>query len=466
MKQLNRLRLVLGITILIIVRSNAATPAVASAQTGPSYGSGFTSTGLTLNGGAAVSGTRLRMTDGGPDEARSAFFSTPVAVTNFTNTFTFQDTDASGDGFCFVIEASGPTALGGGGGNLGYAGTSGALGNKSLCVGFDLYNNSANREISNTGLFTNGASAANGAGSSTGLSFQSGDLFRVTMNYNGTTLAMQITDTVTKATFNKSFTVDIPSLVGGNTAYVGFTGGDWRLTATQDILAWTYMPTGRTAVATAVTTEPAGKTVAESSGAGSVAGNSATSTVNAGTLILNANAARLSFGTVNVSSSSLQQVIFTNAGTAKLTISNVSISGAGFDASGIPTGTILAPGQSATLSAMFAPAVSGAVSGSVTVTSDAASGAKVVALAGTGAAPIGYSVTLSWSPSTSTVVGYNVYVREASGVYVKLTSKPVAALSYTDSGLQTAQDRYYVVTAVDSSDKESAFSSGVSAVIP
>jgi hypothetical protein len=138
-----------------------------------------------------------------------------------------------------VIEASDPTALGGGG-NLGYAGTSGALSSKSLCVAFDLYNNSANAEISNTGLFTNGASASNGAGSSTGLSFQSGDPFSVMMNYNGTTLAMQITDTVTNAAFNTSFTVNIPSLVGGNTAYVGFTGGTGRLTATQDILTWNW----------------------------------------------------------------------------------------------------------------------------------------------------------------------------------------------------------------------------------
>ncbi|HEV3482501.1 MAG TPA: chitobiase/beta-hexosaminidase C-terminal domain-containing protein, partial [Candidatus Acidoferrales bacterium] len=93
---------------------------------GPNYGSGFTSAGLTLNNGAAISGTRLRVTDGGTGEARSAFFSMPVNVASFTNTFTFQDTSAKADGLCFVIEASGPTAVGGGGGSLGYAGTTGA----------------------------------------------------------------------------------------------------------------------------------------------------------------------------------------------------------------------------------------------------------------------------------------------------------------------------------------------------
>ncbi len=244
------------------VTSNAATLTVTSSSTSPSYSSGFTSTGLTLNNGAAINGTRLRLTDGGTFEARSAFFSTPVNVTSFTNAFTFQDTSAKADGLCFVIEASGPTALGGNGGSLGYAGTTGALSTKSLCVDFDLFNGSTNKEISNTGLFTNGASPANGAGSAAGsLSFQSGDVMSVQMTYNGTTLTMQITDTVTSATYSTSFTVNIPSVVGGNTAYVGFTGGTGGLTAIQDILTWTYTPTGGTPVAPTITAQPSNQTV-------------------------------------------------------------------------------------------------------------------------------------------------------------------------------------------------------------
>jgi hypothetical protein len=51
---------------------------------------------------------------------------------------------------------------------------------------------------------------------------------------------MTITDTVTQATYTTSFTINIPSTVGGNTAYVGFTGGTGVLSATQTILTWTY----------------------------------------------------------------------------------------------------------------------------------------------------------------------------------------------------------------------------------
>ena len=86
----------------------------------PNYSGGFTSTGLTLNGGAAISGTRLRLTDGGTSEARSAFFNTPVNVQSFVNDFSFLLTNASADGFTFTIQGIAPTALGAAGGGLGY----------------------------------------------------------------------------------------------------------------------------------------------------------------------------------------------------------------------------------------------------------------------------------------------------------------------------------------------------------
>jgi hypothetical protein len=207
--------------------------------------------------------------------------------------------------------------------------------------------------------------------------------------------------------------------------------------------------------------------VTVSNGAGSVTSNPAMLTVNAGTLVLNASATSLSFGNVNVSSSSMQNITLTNTGTANVTISNLSVAGAGFNSMGASAGTILAPGQSTSLNATFAPAVSGNVTGSITVTSNASNGARIVALSGNGIAPVAHAVSLSWAPSTSTVAGYNVYVSTVSGSsYAKLTSSPVAMTDYMDSGLQTAQTRYYVVTAVDSNNDESAFSNEVSAIVP
>jgi hypothetical protein len=52
---------------------------------------------------------------------------------------------------------------------------------------------------------------------------------------------MTITDTAVPAdTFTISFPINIPATVGGNTALVGFTGGTGGLTATQEVLTWTY----------------------------------------------------------------------------------------------------------------------------------------------------------------------------------------------------------------------------------
>ena len=78
-----------------------------------------------------------------------------------------------------------------------------------------------------------------------------------------------------------------------------------------------------------------------------------------------------------------------------------------------------------------------------------------------------HSVALAWSPSASTVVGYNAYSSAKSGgPYTKLTGTPVAAMSYTDTNVQTGKTYFYVVTAVDSRNVESANSAEVSALIP
>ena len=81
----------------------------------------------------------------------------------------------------------------------------------------------------------------------------------VHMTYDGTTLAMTMTDSVTKASYSTSWPVQIPSVIGSNTAYVGFTGGTGGLTANQEILTWTFgSASGVTAVATPVLNPLAG----------------------------------------------------------------------------------------------------------------------------------------------------------------------------------------------------------------
>jgi hypothetical protein len=201
--------------------------------------------------------------------------------------------------------------------------------------------------------------------------------------------------------------------------------------------------------------------------AGTVTSTIATLTVNAVMSVLNVSQTSLNFASVNVGSNSVLPVVLTNGGNVQLTISNVTISGAGFAAGGVQSGQILAPGQTATLNVTFAPAGTGVLPGSVTVSSNAANSPASVALTGTGVQPVSHSVTLAWTASASTASGYNAYRSTVSGgSYAKLNSTPTAATTFTDAVVQAGQTYYYVVTAVDSSGLESGYSAEVSATVP
>jgi hypothetical protein len=242
--------------------SNVATAAYLLQAGGSSinFGSGFSSTaGLDLNGDAvATDDTRLQLTNGLPDEASSVFWNQPIGIQSFTTTFEFQLSLAQGDGFTFTIQNAGPKALGGGYAGLGYSGIG-----KSVAIKFDLYNNAGEGNDS-TGVFTDGAlptvPAVNLAPS--GIELNSGDGIQATVTYDGTTLTMNLLDLVTKKTFTLTRVINIPEIVGGNTAYVGFTGSSGGLTSSQKILTWTYATQ---------TTSPA-PTVSFASGFSSTAG--------------------------------------------------------------------------------------------------------------------------------------------------------------------------------------------------
>jgi len=236
----------------IAVASGLSNSAVASGTydidpgaSGLNYGSGFSATGLILNGSAALNGSRLRLTDTGANEAGSAWASTPINIQSFTNDFSFQLSNASGDGFTFTIQGTGTTALGPLGGGLGYGpdqpgGTPGI--GKSVAIKFDLYSN-AGEGTDSTGMYTNGASPTVPAidMTSSGVVLLSGDIFKVHMTYDGTTLKWTVTDANNPSqTFTTSQAINIPSTVGGNTALVGFTGGTGGATAIQEIINWTY----------------------------------------------------------------------------------------------------------------------------------------------------------------------------------------------------------------------------------
>ncbi|HEX4770402.1 MAG TPA: chitobiase/beta-hexosaminidase C-terminal domain-containing protein, partial [Bryobacteraceae bacterium] len=217
--------------------------------TGINFGNGFSTaaTSMQFNGSTGLDDSRLQLTNGGAKEAGSAFYNTPVSIQNFTNDFAFQLSNPNGDGMTFTIQGQGPTALGASGGGLGYGpastGGSGGIPN-SVAIKFDLYSN-AGEGSNSTGIYLNGVIPTLPAVSlaNTGINLHSGDTMQVHMTYDGTTLAMTITDAVVNKSFAVSWQVNIPSAVGASAAYVGFTGGSGSYTASQKIMTWTYVTT-------------------------------------------------------------------------------------------------------------------------------------------------------------------------------------------------------------------------------
>jgi hypothetical protein len=221
------------------------------------HSAGFASNGdLTANGSAqfvpfatGAPNTVARLNDGktGGNESGTIFTSQRVGIGTFNTSFTFQlhdGTPIEGDGITFIIQGNSPTALGPGGGGLGYGpdhpGGTGGIPN-SIAVKFDTFSN-AGEGTDSTGLYLDGASPTIPAVdlTNTGIDLHSQDVFNVALLYDGTTLTETITDTKTQATFTTRYAVNIPAAIGGNVGYVGFGGGTGGNTAAQDILTWTY----------------------------------------------------------------------------------------------------------------------------------------------------------------------------------------------------------------------------------
>lgn len=211
------------------------------------HSTGFTGqTDLTLNLNAALNGANLRLTSATNGQLGTGFSTALVNVANFRTTFVFHTLGTAGslaDGMGFCIQRVGPTAIGSGGGGMGYAGIL-----TSVFIKLDNYDNE-----SSTGLYQNGANPATGSvNMRPNVDLHSLHDFRVDMDYNGTVLEMIVTDLTTNLSFTTTFTVNIPTVIGGGTAHVGFTGATGGLNANQEVLTWVYGQLPRPTVLAAV----------------------------------------------------------------------------------------------------------------------------------------------------------------------------------------------------------------------
>src|SRR3989449_259826 len=158
------------------------------------------------------------------------------------------------------------------------------------------------------------------------------------------------------------------------------------------------------------------------------------------TFLLTASPTSLSFGNVTVGSKSAPQTVtLTNSGNSSVSISQINVSGSGFSASGLTAPLTLAAGQTASFSVVFASTTAGAAIGNVSLVSNATN-SPTIALSASGVQPIPLARTLSWNPSLSAVVSYNVYRgTQSGGSYQKLNSLPAPTTTYTDNSVLAGQ---------------------------
>ena len=173
----------------------------------------------------------------------------------------------------------------------------------------------------------------------------------------------------------------------------------------------------------------------------------------------------LNFGNVTVGNTGNQTLNLSASGAA-VTISSSASSSGQFSLAGTSFPITIAAGQSVSLDVAFTPQNSGAASGTLAFTSNAATTTEAEPVTGTGITPV-YTVGLSWSPSTSEVTGYNVYRgAAATGPFSKINPSLNSTTAYTDGTVAANQTYYYVTTAVNSSNQESAPSTPAEAIIP
>jgi hypothetical protein len=209
---------------------------------------------LTLNGDAAtvetIDGTVLRLATATTFSSGSAFSSATVDAAQFSTKFVFRITESGGvtdcegqsgaDGLVFVAQSV-SSSIGGAGGGLGYQGIANSVG-----VEFDTYCNSEFNDPGTNHVAVNldGSVAHELSGEFTAEIlplFDDGELRYVWVDYDGTTVRVYVNE-VDVQPFQPvvSRDVDLPTILGQNTAFVGFTAGTGSAVGNHDIIYWEY----------------------------------------------------------------------------------------------------------------------------------------------------------------------------------------------------------------------------------
>lgn len=196
----------------------------------------------------------------------------------------------------------------------------------------------------------------------------------------------------------------------------------------------------------ATTTSDSGSTfvVVVSNSAGTATSNAATMTVNPALApAIQVNPTSISFGNVVVGSNLSQSLIISNTGTATLSITQITVTGATFSASGYTLPLSVNAGQQTTITVAFLPTAVAAVSGNVSIMSNAPTSPTSVALSGSG---IAATLTLGINPTSlsfgnvltgTTSPTQNVTITNTGNSNVTISQIAAAGAGYTVTGGST-----------------------------
>ena len=175
--------------------------------------------------------------------------------------------------------------------------------------------------------------------------------------------------------------------------------------------------------------------------------------------------ATLALGSVVVGTSGTASGSLTASG-ANVTVTAVSSNNSAFSLSSLSLPVTIPAGQSASFTVTFSPQTSGAVSDTLTFTSNAQPSTTTETLTGTGTPAPTHTVNLSWDASTSSdVSGYNIYravFTTTCGAYTRINSALITTTLYSDSSVVDGTSYCYASTAVNTSNEESGYSNIVS----
>ncbi len=225
--------------------------ATQAAATVVTYSDFSDTAGLVLNGSVAGNINNgidpnpvLRLVPATTGQSGSAFSDTTINAGSFSTSFEFRLTNPGGitdafgqtgaDGLVFVIQPV-SSSIGGSGGGMGYQGITPSVG-----VEFDNWWNGWDPDSNHAGIDTNGnmTSIATVAVSP---QWDDGNLWTAWIDYDGTTIELRANQTGLRPSSSiLSLALDLPSIIGTSTAFVGFTAGTGAAYANHDIVSWEY----------------------------------------------------------------------------------------------------------------------------------------------------------------------------------------------------------------------------------